>query len=289
MNWMFRLEQKYGRYAIRDLHKYFIFTYFIGAVLGELGGGALLNMLSFSMPDILRGQVWRLVTWVFCGADGSFFGLLFMLCLIPMGRSLEYFLGSFRMNVYLFGGVLMNIVGGVLVSLLGFLMPEVGAPLPVFLSMYYILLSTFMALAICIPDATVNLYFILPIKMKWMLLVYLLELLYELWRYYKMGAVMEMPLLFLIVAGSQIIFALLNLFLFFYFARIRLSGKQKKRQRQFQKQMREPRMNADGTRHKCAICGRTERDDPSLIFRYCSKCTGNKEYCQEHLFTHTHN
>ena len=36
------------------------------------------------------------------------------------------------------------------------------------------------------------------------------------------------------------------------------------------------------------LCGRTELDDPTLTFRYCSKCSGNKEYCQEHLFTHEH-
>ena len=50
-----------------------------------------------------------------------------------------------------------------------------------------------------------------------------------------------------------------------------------------------PKSGAGSARHKCAICGRTENDDPNLSFRYCSKCTGNKEYCQDHLFTHTHN
>ena len=49
-----------------------------------------------------------------------------------------------------------------------------------------------------------------------------------------------------------------------------------------------PNVYANGARHKCAICGRTELDDPTLTFRYCSKCSGNKEYCQEHLFTHEH-
>ena len=36
------------------------------------------------------------------------------------------------------------------------------------------------------------------------------------------------------------------------------------------------------------ICGRTEKDGDNLEFRFCSKCNGNYEYCQEHLFTHTH-
>ena len=42
------------------------------------------------------------------------------------------------------------------------------------------------------------------------------------------------------------------------------------------------------TRHKCAVCGRTELDDPELEFRFCSKCNGNYEYCSEHLYTHEH-
>ncbi|MBQ8625029.1 MAG: hypothetical protein IJ419_02520 [Agathobacter sp.] len=299
MNWMYKLEQKWGRYAIYDLHKYFVIAYLIGFALNFIGGGAFYAYFAFDLQAILAGQVWRLVTWVFCVyKGGGILGLIFMLCLMSMGQSLQHFLGVFRMNVYLIGGVLLNIVGGVLVSLISWII--LGEPLPVFLSLYYILLSMFMALAICVPDATVNLYFILPIKMKWMLLVYFLELLYELYNYYNTGSygiIVGGELLIsakggitaLLVFGSQIIFALLNLFLFFFFANIRLSRKQKKRQREFHSKMREATFQGNGPRHKCAICGKTEADDPNLVFRFCSKCTGNKEYCQDHLFTHTHN
>lgn len=63
-----------------------------------------------------------------------------------------------------------------------------------------------------------------------------------------------------------------------------------KRKAQYNKSIKKakPNVYANGARHKCAICGRTELDDPTLTFRYCSKCSGNKEYCQEHLFTHEH-
>ena len=44
----------------------------------------------------------------------------------------------------------------------------------------------------------------------------------------------------------------------------------------------------DFTRHRCAVCGRTELDDDMLEFRFCSKCEGNYEYCMDHLYTHTH-
>jgi hypothetical protein len=44
----------------------------------------------------------------------------------------------------------------------------------------------------------------------------------------------------------------------------------------------------NGARHKCTICGRTELDGDRLEFRFCSKCEGDHEYCQDHLFTHQH-
>ncbi len=289
MNWMYKLEQKWGRYAISDLHKYFVIVYFIGYAMDWIGNGMFYEYFAFSMPLILQGQIWRLITWVLCVNSNGFFGILFMLCLIPMGRTLERFIGTFRMNVYLIGGVILNIIGGIVVYIGSWIAYGVGFNID--LSLYYILLTTFMALALCIPDATVNLYFILPIKMKWMLIVYFVELVYEVYCYYAGGAQysVEMGLLCMLMGGSQIILALLNLFLFFFFSKIHVSRKQKKRQREFQAQMRKPNYDANQPRHKCVICGRTEKDDPQLVFRFCSKCTGNKEYCQDHLFTHTHN
>lgn len=283
MNWMQKLERKWGRYAVYNLHKYVVGAYFIGYVLNYIGGD-IGSYLEFSMSHILKGQIWRLVTWVFCGTGTGLFTLLFLLCLIPMGQTLERFLGTFRMNVYLIGGMLLNVVGGILIYLIS--IPILGFGLPVYLTNYYILLSMFMALAILMPDATVNLYFILPIKMKWMLAVYFLELLYELYVYYSMGGIIIVA-----VYGSQIIFALLNLFVFFHLSKTRLTSVQRKRQKEFRAKMAssQPRPGSGITRHKCAICGRTEKDDPNLSFRYCSKCSGNKEYCQDHLFTHTHN
>ncbi len=69
-------------------------------------------------------------------------------------------------------------------------------------------------------------------------------------------------------------------------ARSRISPKQMHRKAQFERKNK--RRQTKATRHKCAICGRTEEDDPNLEFRFCSKCNGNYEYCQYHLFTHEH-
>ena len=64
-----------------------------------------------------------------------------------------------------------------------------------------------------------------------------------------------------------------------------LNPKQIHRRQEFK---REVRRSTGITKHKCAICGRTEVDSPQMQFRFCSKCDGNYEYCEEHLYTHTH-
>jgi hypothetical protein len=64
-----------------------------------------------------------------------------------------------------------------------------------------------------------------------------------------------------------------------------VSPREVKRRRTYKKQAQ---MAKGVTRHKCAVCGRTELDDENLEFRFCSRCDGNYEYCMEHLFTHEH-
>lgn len=290
MNLMDKLQKKFGKYAVYDLQKYLILAYCFGLVLNLLGIPAT-TYLSFSMEAILHGQIWRLVTWVFCADSGSLITLLFLYCVNNMARSFEQMVGTFRMNVYLVGGMLLNLVSGILIYLLTWGLLDQG--ISVRLSNYDMLFTIFMALALCMPEATVYLSFLFPIKMKWMFAVYLALSVYQLYGFFSYGNALggfAIGLLSLVVNGSQMLVALLNLFLFFHFSKIRLTKKQKKTQTEFRRQMASvPKTSAAGTRHKCAICGRTEKDDPNISFRYCSKCTGNKEYCQDHLFTHTHN
>ncbi len=301
MNWIDKLERKIGNYAIPNLNRLLVFAILIGYLITYTAGG-MMNYLAFSAGDILHGQIWRLITWVIIPPGAlSFFTLLFLFCLIPMGRTLESLLGTFRMNVYIFGGIIISDLGALVFYLITKLVTGYG--MSPALSTYYILLSTFMALALCMPDATVNLYFVLPIKMKWMLLVYFLDLGYQVYANFKyafayvgsFSSSSKLPmskggLAFMIgfANSAQILFAILNLFLFFYFIRSHVSFKQKKRQRAYKQQFAQPRPGSGITRHKCAICGRTEASNPELTFRYCSKCVGSKEYCNDHLFTHQH-
>lgn len=290
MNWMDKLERKLGRYAVPNLSRYFVGAIVLGYVLSMLSPG-FTDWISYDVSAILHGQIWRLFTWIFMPTTSlDFFGLLFLLCVLMWGSSLESMLGTFRMNVFLWGGVILSDVGGILIYVITKLTLGTGAS--IYLSTYYILMSMLLALAICMPEGEVRLYFVLPIKMKWMLVFELLYLAYIVFNTFKtmiayangtwLGWVLGL------VQSSQIILAVANMFLFFWASKTHISRKQKKRQREFRAQFSNPRPGSGISQHKCVICGRTELTNPELQFRYCSKCTGNKEYCQDHLFTHTH-
>ena len=287
MNFMDKLQRKFGKYAVYNLQKYLILAYAFGLILNLLSVD-ITGYLGFSVDAILQGQIWRLVTWILCADGGSFISLLFLYCVFSMARGFEQMVGTFRMNLYLIGGMIWNLIGGILVYVITLLV--LGDGINVGLTNYEMLFTLFIAFALCMPEASVYLYFLIPIKMKWMIVIYIGGLLYQLFVYYSAGSGygVGVGILFVIVNGSQVIFSLLNLFLFFRLSKIRLTRKQKKTQTEFRKQMASVPTAGVGPRHKCVICGRTEKDDPNLSFRYCSKCTGNKEYCQDHLFTHTH-
>lgn len=295
MNWMDKLERKIGRYAIPRIYRYFVAAIIIGYLMLLAGRispifSLLLSWFQFSPYDILHGQIWRLVTWIFIPSNGlDVFAIIFLLCVLMWGSSIEMMLGTFRTNVFLIGGVLLSDIGGLLIYAISYAV--LGKGIPVQLTTYYLMITMLMALAICMPEGEVRLWFVLPIKMKWMLVIELVYLFYEVYLIFanvKAQLGNATALMVTITYASQIVLALLNMALFFFFAKRHVSHKQKKRQKEFKQQFGNPRPGSGITKHKCAICGRTELDDPSLTFRYCSKCVGNKEYCQEHLFTHTH-
>ena len=283
MKFIDKLERKYGKFGIPNLTVYIVVCYVIGYALMILNP-RILNWLSLEPAYILRGQVWRLVTWVLYPPDSSnvlLFALMVLLFYYPIGTSLERTLGTFKYTLYILSGMIFTILGAfILYFLLGGNV-LVGS---VF-STYYISLSTFLAYAMCYPDMQVLLMFIIPVKMRWMAIFYVVIIVYEMIQYIMAGA------WYLVI---PIVASLLN-FIIFYFGTkdfSRYNPKEIHRRNEFRRAM-EPqgRMKSGSgtvTKHKCAICGRTELDDPNLEFRFCSRCNGNYEYCQDHLFTHTH-
>ena len=289
MNWMDKMERKWGRYAVINLSRYFVFAQVIG-LLVEMVAPGLMDYMSFSMAAILHGQIWRLVSWIFTPTSSlDIFGILFLFCVLMWGSQLETMLGTFRMNLFMWGSVVLCDVAGILVYVITKIV--LGQGLSPYLSTYYILMTMLLAIALCMPEGEVRLYFVLPIKMKWMLIFELVYLGYQVIRIFSYGIGAygtATGILIGVLNCVQIVVPVLYMFWFFHSMKNRLSRGQRKRQKEFRAQFSEPRPGSGIARHKCAVCGRTEITNPELQFRYCSKCVGNREYCQDHLFTHQH-
>ncbi|MBO5460475.1 MAG: hypothetical protein J5983_01585 [Ruminococcus sp.] len=276
MNWLNKMEKKFGRFAIRNLTLYLIAGYVIGFCAYYFMPN-IMNMLTLEPAYILRGQVWRLISWVLVPPTGSLISIIFMALLYySLGSILERTWGSFRFNVYIFSGILFTVLGAFLLYFI------VGGDLVgygYFFSTYYINMSIFLAFAMSYPEMKVYLYFVIPIKMKWMALVYVAFTLYDL----VQGN---------IFTRVAIIASLLNFIVFFLSSKNmrQYRPKEQIRKKKFQQQVQKaPHMTyTNGARHRCVVCGRTELDNPNLEFRFCSRCNGNYEYCQDHLFTHEH-
>ena len=288
MKFLNKLERKFGKYAISNISLMLIICYGFGYAIAAVNNG-FLNYLTLNPYLVLHGQIWRLVTWIIVPPGP--FGLLTLISLYFyywLGTTLERTWGTFRYNLYLFSGMFFTVLGSFV--LLGycylafapdmamaggariFFTQEIGYFFGSF-STYYVNLSIFLAFALTYPDMQVLLFFIIPVKIKWLGLLD--------------AAVTLVAFCQSRIAGKIIIGAsLLNLLVFFFATRdmMRMSPRQMRRRQTFRQEMRK---GTGITRHKCAICGRTEMDG-NLEFRFCSKCEGNYEYCQDHLYTHEH-
>ncbi|MCR5626398.1 MAG: hypothetical protein K6F99_03670 [Lachnospiraceae bacterium] len=289
-NWLNKLERKFGRYAIPNLTRYVIVSYLIGYLLAVL---KLTDFISLDPYLVMHGQVWRLVTWVFMPPGRlGIFTIIMLLFYYQLGMALERTWGYFRYNLYLFSGFLFTMIGTLIIYSIGAALgpeyvgsaPFWGQALSMAVSTYYVNMSIFLAFAASYPDMQILLYFIIPLKIKWLAIFDAVLIAYDFIRYpWYMKAI--------------IIISLLNFLLFFLATRNyrRVSPEEIHRKYNFRKNVNNATRSRSYTapsgqitKHKCAVCGRTELDDPNLEFRFCSKCNGNYEYCQDHLFTHTH-
>lgn len=286
MRFIDKLERKYGRYGIPNLTMYIIISYVLGYAL-MIVNPSVLSMLSLNVSKILHGQVWRLITWVIyppSTAGPVWFLIAILFFYYPISSSLERTWGSFRFTLYIFSGILFTVISAFLLYFMtgGALDLLFGGSL---FSTYYISLSIFLAYSLTYPDMQVLLMFVIPVRMKWMAVLYIVIVAFDIVSYVANGAwFMAVP----------IVASLLNFIVFFLGTRnlSRYNPKEIHRRNEFKRAVAGSRVvnMKDGNiaKHKCAICGRTDKDYPNLEFRFCSKCNGNYEYCQDHLYTHTH-
>ena len=176
------LRRKLEKYAIPNLTLYLIICYGIGYLMQYLvpAGYQYLMLDPFL---VLKGQVWRLVTWILIPPDSSniFFVLITLYLYYSLGGLLERIWGTYKYNVYLFSGLLFTILGAFVLCGYSVLMgaqPTMYTGLYLLnngsavyfgqFSTYYINMSIFLACAASIPDVQVLLFFIIPIKVKYL-------------------------------------------------------------------------------------------------------------------------
>lgn len=295
-------ERKFSKYAVRDLSLKLIILYLAGYVIYYLKPEILYHM-TLNPYAIVHGQVWRLVSWLMIPPSTSnlFFIAVMMFFYYSIGTSLERVWGAWRYNVFIFTGILLTIVSAFLWMGFTYLtggggtLAQVGAGsyfgyYSLAFSTYYINMGIFFAYALTFPEAMVLLFFIIPVKVKWLGLLDVAYLVFEFLqatsatRFAIAATFVNIAILYLrshrSVRRSYSGRTMEDIF----HSAVGTGASKNRSAGPVRRQMRP----AGAVVHRCAICGRTQADNPDLEFRYCSKCEGGQEYCQDHLFTHVH-
>ena len=230
-----------------------------------------LYYMTFNPYAILHGQVWRLISFVFIPPSTSFLALISIYFYYFIGTALEQQWGTARFNIYYFSGILLTVI-------YGFLMYFIFGK-NVNLTASYVYLSMFFSFAALFPDMQVLLFFVIPIRMKWLAIVDAVFFLISVF-----STPFPENLLPVVAVLNFVIFCLDDLL-----ALIGVHAPQGRTinfKRAAKKIRKEEASNL--YRHKCAVCGRTDTDYPDLEFRYCSKCVGYHCFCEDHINSHIH-
>ena len=233
--------------------------------------GMLAWYLCLAPDRLLKGEIWRLVTFVFVPNTGRLIFLVIELYFYYLiGSTLERAWGVGKFTVYYLCGMAITVVYGILASLI------TGRSLA--LTGSYLSLSMFFVYATLWPDNQVLLFFFIPVKVKWLAwfeaAVFLLTM------------ITGRTLLPLVGLANYFLFCGTSLLASLKFFRMRNRGQA----RQFRRNVKRAENRQDGRTYtrKCAVCGRTDTDYPELEFRYCSQCVGYHCFCADHIHSHVH-
>jgi hypothetical protein len=193
-----------------------------------------------------------------------------------IGSALEATWGTFRFNVFLGIAYVANISFSVLASTVFGEGVVPGKEIAATNLFFYE--SMFLAFAWLFPDFEIMLFFILPVKVKWLGLL----------------AVAQLTLQFLLGLASfsdggwlqcvLIVASLVNISVFLgRDIANHLRYRNRRMLRRFSETNRQPT-----ARHTCIVCGATDLSHPDREFRYCPQCQGTPAYCDQHLAGHQH-
>lgn len=267
---------KHPRFGVPNLMLYVVIGNVVAWLFSIVAPG-LLSYLVFSPYHILHGQIWRLVTFMIYPVSTGWLALIAFYFYYFIGKTMESHWGQAKFTLYFFTGVVLTILYGFAVYFITGLNMAVSAD--------YIYFSMFFAFATLFPDMRVLLFFIIPIKMKWLALVDAAFFAYEI-----IANIVSGYLLY----GLLPIVALLNYFIFcggWLADRLR-PGRMRQRAQtvNFKREVKKIQREQQGKPYtrKCEVCGRTDADYPELEFRYCSRCQGIHCFCIDHINSHVH-
>lgn len=259
MNLPDKLEKRLGRYALPNVTIYLIAGQTLFYVL-FLSGKLDRSQTYLAADFLLAGEWWRLLTFPFDPPlTNPFFAFFAWYLFYLMGTALEAQWGAFRYNIFLLIGYLMTVAVAFLVPF----QPVTNT---------YFLMSVFLAFAFLYPDFVLQIFFVLPVRIKWLALLTWLVYGYN----FLMGA----------WHTRLVIIASVGNFLLFFARDIALQVRYGRRQ--MAKHARQLARREDEVFHRCTVCGITDKTHPGMDFRYCPECAGQHGYCQEHIFNHTH-
>lgn len=262
MNWLDKLESRYGHWGLEGLIRYISLLMLTVFFLNQ-SGMLPYHMLYLSGEAVMHGEIWRLVTFLLIPASTNIFFLIFELSILVMcADGLEARWGTFKLTAYFFTGALTTIIATLIV-------PEIQ------FGSYFLYLSLFLGFATIYPDFEILFMFILPIKIRYLALISGGLMIYNIilapW-YMKIAILLSLGNYLLFFSGEVL-------------SRARHNHIQSQRSQSFERAMG----STSPFRHKCSICGKTDVSDPDVNFRYCtcSQC-GNHgvPFCTEHLKIH---
>ena len=259
------------RFGIPGLMRYIVGANLIIYLLSMFAQSGTLDFLALDTSAVFHGELWRVITYVLIPTNSGIWLFLSLLFYYWLGEALEGLWGSAKFTIYYLSGTLLTAVAVLLAALIeGGRYYLAGAD--------YVSLSLFFAYAMTYPDAMVRIYFIIPVKMKWLA--------------WLEGALFAGNVLLSLINGQWVsalipVVALLNFFVFFSPDFSRRADTVRARTRpqavQFRKAV-QAQQKERGYNHKCCVCGKTDTDYPDMQFRYCSKCAGYHCFCEEHIF-----
>ena len=252
-----KLERRFGKAAIPHLTPIIILgqvTVFLVTSMGMMDLGSVLLVGEL----VMSGEYYRLGMFLFTPpSDNIFWAFIAWWLFMLMGNGLEKQWGAFKYNIYL-------LIAAVMTMLCAFIYPMVP------ITNTFIGTSVFLAFAHLYPDFTLHLFFVLPVKIKY--------LAYFAWAGIALVLVAS-PLPLKVMAIASVV----NYLLFFGRDFFKMA-KAKKRRDAFKA---ETAARSSEAFHTCAVCGITDQTNPTAVFRYCSDCQPTQGYCDEHFPGHT--